>query len=188
MLQRLKTLRRYPSAIIGIAVLAMLVAVSIYAVIAIPYGEAIRLWRGGPGVWDDNPRNAAPVWFDWFTGDKLPRTIIVSTADAGVKRVEPIGGGKNRVEITLPFTYNYDRFPSELILNSEAVSEGTARTRFSVFWRTAAGEMIPLATNRAMRATDNYYISQDLNVSSQLPAGTVRPEVGLFSDYAVSAP
>lgn len=188
MLQRLKTLRRYPSAIIGIAVLAMLVIVSIYAVIAIPYGEAIRLWRGGPGVWDDNPRNAAPVWFDWFTGDALPRTIIVSTADAGVKRVEPIGGGKNLVEITLPFTYNYDRFPNELILRSEAVSESSTRTRFSVFWRTPAGEMVPLATDRAMRATDNYYISQDLNVSSKLPAGAVRPEVGLFSDYAVSAP
>lgn len=185
MLRRLRELRRYPSAILGVGIIGLLVAVSIYTIIAIPYPEAVRLWRGGPGVWDENPRNARPVWFDWFTGDRLPRTIVISTADGGAKRIEPLPDGTQRVEIVLPFDYPYDRFPTEITLFSQATYEGTGRTRFSVSWRTPGGETIPIVTNRAMRATDNYYISQDGGLLMRLG---VAPEVGLFSSAMAGAP
>jgi len=182
MLRRLKELRRYPSAIVGVAIIFLLIAVSLYAVIAIPYGKAIVLWRGGPGVWDENPRNAQPVWFDLFTGDKLPRTIVVSTADAGVKTVEPLGDGRNRVQITLPFEYPYDRFPTEVTLFSQAAQEGSARTRFSVVWKGPTGEPTALVTSRSMRGSDSYFISQDGQLLMRLG---VTPEVGLFSDASL---
>lgn len=185
MLRRLKELRRYPTAIFGIGVISILVLVSLYAMIALPYGEAIRLWRGGPGVWDNNPRNAVPAWFDLFTKDKLPRTIIVSTADAGVKTVERLPDGRNRVLITLPFDYPYDGFPTEVTLFSEAVYEGTTRPRLSVQWKNPQGETLSLATNRAMRASDIYYISQDGALMTKF--GTL-PEVALFSDAAMGVP
>jgi hypothetical protein len=40
-------LRRYPSAIFGLSIIVVLVALSIYTVITIPYEKAIQLWRGG---------------------------------------------------------------------------------------------------------------------------------------------
>jgi peptide/nickel transport system permease protein len=47
----LREIRRYPSAIAGLFIVFLLVLVSIYAVITIPYREAITLWRGGEGTW-----------------------------------------------------------------------------------------------------------------------------------------
>ena len=39
----------YPSAIVGMLVVFLLVFTAVYAMIKIPYNEAIRLWRGGRG-------------------------------------------------------------------------------------------------------------------------------------------
>ncbi len=183
-LQALRELRRYPSAVLGLAVIGLLVLMSIYAVVAIPYSRAIELWRGGPGVWDDNPRNAQPVWVDLFTRDKLPRTIIVSTADAGVKQVRRVDG-RNVVEITLPFDYPYDRFPSELKLFVNAATEPGARTLYSVSWKYPDGKTVQLATNRSMRGSEEYYISQDMKLTAELGAS---PEVALFSGVKLAIP
>jgi peptide/nickel transport system permease protein len=71
-----KEFKRYPSAIAGLMIIVVLIAVSIYAVIALPYSEAVRLWRGGVDVWTDSPKNAQPIWVNLFRKDDLPRTII----------------------------------------------------------------------------------------------------------------
>ena len=115
-LTRLKALRRYPTLIAGLVTITIFVGLSIYTVVALPYSEAIRLWRGGPGVWDESPKNAGPVWFDLFTEGKTPRTIVVSLDDTGTKTEEATGDGMKRVEIVLPFQYTYDGFPRELRL------------------------------------------------------------------------
>ncbi len=49
-MRTLKEITRYPSAVAGLVIILALVAVSIYALITIPYSEAIRLWRGGAEV------------------------------------------------------------------------------------------------------------------------------------------
>jgi peptide/nickel transport system permease protein len=40
----------YPSALVGMLVVLLLVFTAIYAMVKIPYREAIRLWRGGEEV------------------------------------------------------------------------------------------------------------------------------------------
>lgn len=184
--QMLRELRRYPSAVGGLALIGLLIGISIYAIIAIPYPEAIRLWRGGAGVWDNNPRNAAPVWTDLFTRDRLPRTIIVDTTQGGTKTVTPLPDGRARIELNLKFDYPYDRFPSEIILFSQAVggTETAARTRYSVLWRFPNGEEYQVAASRSMRASDNYYISQDMSLVQNLGA---TGEYALFTDTAMKA-
>jgi peptide/nickel transport system permease protein len=74
-------LRRYPAAVAGLAIIATLIAISIYTVIAIPYGQALEMWRGGE-AWRMHPVNARPVWVDRLTGGNQPRTIMVSSRDA----------------------------------------------------------------------------------------------------------
>ena len=76
----LSALSQYPSAVVGLAIIAAMVLFSIYIVIAIPYGEAVDLWRGGEGVWLENPRTAQPKWVNLFPGVNLPETIIMGPA------------------------------------------------------------------------------------------------------------
>jgi peptide/nickel transport system permease protein len=175
----LKGLTRYPSLVAGIVVIGIFIGVSVYTVIAIPYSQAIALWRGGPDVTADNPKNAAPVWFDLFTSDKLPRTIIVnSAAGAGTKTEQAIGDGLKQVDITLPFQYTYDRFPKELRLYTTLTNAGSSMN-ITVSWLTADGRTIVLQENRPVRSSDTYYISQDAALREQL--GLV-PQVGLLAN------
>jgi len=180
-LKKVAELRRYPTFAAGIAIIAIFIVVSICTMIILPYNEAIRLWRGGEGVWDDNPRNAAPVWFDFFTGEKLPRTIIVSSTDSGTKTEEEGGNATKLVQITLPFEYPYDGFPDELRLYIEATYQGSPPS-VTLSWRTADGQMIVLQEDRLIRRSDVYYISQDQELRAQLSG--MEPQIGLFADPA----
>ena len=70
LLAGLRQLRHYPSAIIGLTIVLGLLVLSLVTVLTIPYREAIRLWRGGAGVWDENPELARPAWFQLFSSRK----------------------------------------------------------------------------------------------------------------------
>lgn len=175
----LKELRRYPSAIAGLIILAFFVGFSVYTVFALPYSEAVRLWRGGPGVWDEQPRRAAPVWYDYFTKKKLPRTIVVALEDEGTKTVESIGDGMNRVEIVLPFEFAYDDFPREMSLFIEAVYPDS-QERVSVYFRKPNGETVVLSEDMGIKRSHIYRISQDLSLRMKLR--DMAPHVGLFVD------
>ena len=61
-----KEFTQYPSAIMGLVIIAALIVLSIYTVIAIPYSEGMRLWRGGEDIWIENPRNARPTLGKFF--------------------------------------------------------------------------------------------------------------------------
>ncbi|MFP3897945.1 MAG: hypothetical protein ACLFVD_01325 [Dehalococcoidia bacterium] len=74
-------------------------------------------------MWDDYPKNARPIYFDLFTRDRLPRTVLVNSQDKGTRHVEPLAEDTVLVEITLPFTYSYDGFPRELSLFTTASFE-----------------------------------------------------------------
>ena len=125
LLKRLKLLRRYPSLALGLIIILGFVLASLYAVTALPYSEAIRLWRGGPGVWDETPKTVPPVWFDFFTRDKLSRTMKVTGDSQTATHVEALDDETNLVTIELPFNYTYDGFPTELNLFIEASSRAT---------------------------------------------------------------
>jgi peptide/nickel transport system permease protein len=120
-MKTLKELARYPSAIAGLIIIAGLVALAVYTMVTIPYSEAIRLWRGGGGVWDENPKNAQPLWINWLRSDKLPETIVMSSSDTSpdnpvTKERTPLTEAMTDVLITFPFEYPYDGFPQDLTI------------------------------------------------------------------------
>lgn len=173
----LKSLRKYPSLAAGLAIILAFVVVSIYTVIAIPYSEGVRLWRGGPGVWDDNPKTAQPVWFDLFSRDTLSRTIKSTSQDQGIIDIEALDDGTNLVTIRLPFSYGYDRFPTELNLFTDA----SAGLPISILWHTPDGRAITITEDRLIRiGSDTYYISQDQQLFQQM--GNRLPHIGLLAD------
>jgi peptide/nickel transport system permease protein len=112
-----KDLLQYPSAIAGLVVIILLVAVSIYVLITIPYDTAIKLWRGGEDVWYMNPKFAPPAWFNNFTDQKLTESFTIKSSDSGATReVIPGDDDTSKVNITYTFDYDFDVFPQEMLL------------------------------------------------------------------------
>ncbi|MEW6404210.1 MAG: ABC transporter permease, partial [Chloroflexota bacterium] len=113
----LRELLRYPSAIAGSIVIFLLVFVAAYALITIPYNEAIRLWRGGEEVWYQNPKFAPPAWFNVFLETKLPESFVANSEDGSMEKVVTVGEqSTSRIDIIYSFDYIYDSFPQEMII------------------------------------------------------------------------
>ena len=172
-----KEFTQYPSAIMGLVIITALIVLSIYTVIAIPYSEGMRLWRGGEDIWIENPRNARPSWVNFFLKERLPQTIIVDTQPGAAKVGQPLSGGMRAVEMTLAFDYPYDAFPSEINLFLKAKFKEN-RPYVSFFWLTPDGQRIPLG-ERSVRASERYSISLDRHLAQRL--GRRPPEIGLFT-------
>ncbi len=113
----LKKLLQYPSAIVGLFVIGVLLAVSIYTVIAIPYPEAVRMWRGGEEVWYQNPKFAPPTWFNLFSAKKYSESFAVTTADGTIQEtVTPGSDGMQNYVMTYEFDFPYDVYPQDMLL------------------------------------------------------------------------
>ena len=113
----LKEIFRYPSVIAGVMIILCLFGISIYAVVTIPYNKAISLWRGSEEDWYRNPKNAAPIWYNWFRSDKLPETIVINSENnPEVTRTVTNTEEGRIITITMPINFNYDSFPNDISL------------------------------------------------------------------------
>ncbi|MDR7602229.1 MAG: ABC transporter permease [Armatimonadota bacterium] len=175
MRQVLKELLRYQSAVAGLVIIGFFVILSVYAVIAVPYPEAIRLWRGGEDLWQHNPRNARPEWINWFLREDLPRTVAVEGTSAAWP-ARPLGGSVREAVGALSFEYPYRRFPSELAVFLQASYRERA-PQVALSWVPPDGAEIRIA-EFAVRRRDVYRLSSDQRLQQELGG---RPEVVLFS-------
>ena len=183
--ERLKELRRYPSAIIGMGMIGLLVLVAVVAMIAIPYQRAVDLWKGAEGVWEASPRLARPAWFNWFSREQSPRTLVLdSAADPDTKQRVEYEEGEADVTITLAFDFPYDRFPSEVALFLRGKYE-EIQPFAGFIWRMPDGREFYLPA-RAVGERDVYHMSLDDEVRWQL--GGLNPEVGLFAEEGSDPP
>ena len=173
-------IRKYPSAIFGITLILLLIGLAIYTVATIPYNEAIRLWRGGEGVWSTYPRLAEPKWTNWFREEKLPETQIISSEDGDsvVKEYTTTSSGKTDIRMSIPIEYTADTFPQELIVFF--TTEYQDKEPFaSLTWDTPDGRTIRIG-DLSVNRKQTYRISQDEALIRRL--GGMDPEVGLFAD------
>jgi len=170
-------LRRHPSAIVGLVIITLLLIMSVYAVIKIPYSEAIRLWRAGEVVWLENPRNAAPKWLNWFGAD-LPETIKVDTTSVE-REEEALGEGARKITYRLAFDFPNTRFPQELGLFFTPTFRDIP-PQVVMNWRTPDGREISLIT-RTIRNQERYVLSGDPAVLRRLGRSV---EEALFADPA----
>ena len=182
MINALRELPRYTSAMLGLAIIAVLVGIALYGVIAIPYSEAIRLWRGGEGIWIETPRNAQPAWVNLFSRSNLPKTIVLDSRNGDVKQIDQISDSVKSVRISLEFDYPYDDFPSELTLFFDAGFSEKA-PHVTLFWLTPDGRQLSLG-ERSVGPSQRYSVSLDRQLARQLDGQP--PEVGLFADHSAS--
>ena len=124
----LKELTAYPSAVVGLVIVIALVGISIFTLIALPYDEAVRLWRGGEEVWYNYPKTAGPAWTNIFRRQSLPATIIVSTEDGTVeKTINPVS--EEMTAITYSFVFDYPTMVSLRRFLSLSVPSSRTKTR-----------------------------------------------------------
>ncbi|MGB9778267.1 MAG: ABC transporter permease [Candidatus Bathyarchaeales archaeon] len=165
-----KQLLAYKSAVVGLCILGFIIGLSIYAVVTIPYEEAVRAWRLGEDISINNPRNAAPNWINLFLQKKLPETIIMDTLTSGSGARKAIVPGETlgAIRIEFSFEFNYDDFPSELNLFLTAKYNETA-PYITIDWIKPDGETIRL-NEMIVKSTDRYYISIDSKLATKLDA------------------
>jgi peptide/nickel transport system permease protein len=175
----LQNLRMYPSAIMGILVVFALVFTAVYAMVKIPYREAIRLWRGGEEVWYENPKFAAPAWINFFSSKDYAESFSVRTTDGSMpKVVTPGAEGTSTIEITYPFTFTSDYFPQDMILYISSKYQ-QKQPFLSAKWLTPDGREIRI-TNLAISQKQTYRFAQDEKLKTRLHTEDVIPQ--LFTD------
>lgn len=182
-----KEIRRYPSAVVGLIIISLLLIVSIVTPILIPYGEAVRLWRGGEDLWAEYPRNAWPVWKNWFSRTDLPATIVFNSSNGdGVRTVENVSGNTTEIRFVFEFDFPYDEFPPELILFAKARYQ-VKQPFVEMTWFTPDGREIR-AGEFSPGASSSFRFSQDSRLQRRLERETgiadVPVEKGLFDDPA----
>lgn len=172
-------LLRYPSAVIGLLLIAALFGISIYTMVALPYGEAIRLWRGGDNVWLETPRNARPGWVNLLPGNNLPDTIVLDSKDAPeAKQLKTVSPGITDVTFSLTFDYFYDDFPQDLSIFFEA-EFAEKRPHAELFWITPDEREIRLG-DLTVPGTETYNVTQDERLQRRLRGQ--EPLMALFAD------
>lgn len=180
-----RQLTRYPSAILGLVIILGMVALALYAVISIPYSEAIRRWRGGDEVWGENPRTAQPAWTQLFSKAKSPETIILRSSDGSApKTVQALGEDSDDIVISYAFDYPYDGFPQEITVFFDA-TYSEKMPHASMSWRTPDGREFRLG-QVSVRKAEVYRLALDERLVKRL--GGVPPQQALFADPAAETP
>ncbi len=176
-LNSLREISRYPSAIFGIVIVLILVVSAIVVITVIPYEEAINTWRGGEEIVGNNPRNAAPKWYNWFRKEDLVESVILVEGDEGVTIEEMSTEGGTLIRTTtFAFDFQYDTFPQDIFLYF--TSEYDEKQPFiTIKWLTPDGREIKMA-NFAIGNSHTYTMQQDDKLTNKLDG--VKPNIGLF--------
>lgn len=81
----LREVLRYKTGIFSLLIFAILILLSVYAYLSMPYDKAKELWNDSQ-AWLKYPRNAIPTWLAIFTGKNLPKNIYLK--DPKIERGE----------------------------------------------------------------------------------------------------
>ncbi|MCK5130148.1 MAG: ABC transporter permease [Clostridiales bacterium] len=174
-----KDVKQYPTAIIGLILIALVVSLAIYAVITIPYNDAIVSWRGDEASTYRNPEKVPPVWTNLFRVDKLPEGFYNVISEEGAKDVEVID---NTTDGLMDITYNYsfeyieDDFLQDLIIYMTAKYD-EKQPFFELVLISPDGRERAVY-NGSIEPVNRYRIYQDRALKKKLG---VNPMIGLFA-------
>jgi len=136
---------RYPSAIIGLTIILLLIMGSIYAIIALPYEKIGAEWgkstfTGQPS----RPKLAKPAWINWFRSEDYLSTIKLSSMDGDAKILkQAVTEDVDQTTMMFAFDYDYDDIPSEMMiyLDGKFINK---RPFASIKWITPDGRVFDL--------------------------------------------
>jgi peptide/nickel transport system permease protein len=192
----LPELVHYPSLAVGLVIISLLVGVSIYTVVALPYQESIYKWRGDENAWQRNPQRALPEWINLFRKNDLPKTIILNSREQTalpdgrpLKMRQVISDEMTEITLTFPFDYPYEGFPQDIVLRVDAVYERKKPLLDLVWLRPVAGS----TEERQEIDIGGFTITSEFTYSAyqderlKFKLGGQNPVQGLFVDPAAAA-
>jgi len=163
----LREISHYPSAIFGAFIILILVALALFAVLTIPYDEAIQLWRGGEDTVYRNPKNVPPSWFNNFTDKSLPISFsVMAGEDEDFSKVVNPGESGSTIEYAYTFDFQYDDYPQELFLYIQSTYQ-VKNPFISVVLETPGGEEIKIS-DFGTSNKQTYRFSQDDRLITRL--------------------
>ena len=112
--------------IAGITILAILVAISIIAMITIPL-ETFQEWNN-PGHWISYPKVAVPIWVNHFTTEKIPEHRILETPNIQTNSQGEISLTSHKFGLN----FNYDDFPNDFIYEFSSEYSGSPLLQMTV--------------------------------------------------------
>ena len=152
----------YSSAVLGLVLIFLLVAGSIYAVVEIPYQKTDTLWYRELSGKFYRPMYAEPVWVNWFRKDKLPDTFVLDSRNGSARKSLTIdSSGNNQIALEYTFELPAGDFPEEIYLYFYPDS-GPKNPFATLTWFTPDGREIPLK-NRAISPGMFYLISEGVS-------------------------
>lgn len=156
---------RYPSAIIGLIILLLLICGSLYAVIGLPFVEIGSEWgrnilTGKPTI----PKLAKPAWTNLFRSQDYLSTLIMDSEKGGnISRTEFIDtNGFKQIELHYDIDYPYADFPSDMTLYFKGVYN-LRKPFVTMTWITPDGREFPLS-GMAIGKGNYYDFSEHINV------------------------
>lgn len=157
-------LRAYPSAVFGLVIITLLLAGSIYAIVALPYEQIGRDYdaRRSTGF-NLVPSTAAPSWLNYFSKIPYLSTLILDEHNptAAVSTV-PLSNGWIQKTVTYQFDYVYKEIPSDVFIYLDA--NYVEKLPFvSMRWTTPDGRVINLKS-KAVGGDQNYDLQTNIPV------------------------
>ena len=164
----IQELRTYPSAIFGMVVITILVAGSLYAVIALPYAQyGLEFDENRMQGHNHTPRLAAPIWFNYFSRTvRLSTFILDENSQEASVAVRASENGWLEKTTTFKFEYAYGDFPSDVFLYLNP--DYTEKFPFvSMVWTTPDGRATELKT-LAVQGETNYDFRSGIAIAKLL--------------------
>ncbi len=181
----IKELLSYKSAIVGFAILAFLVGISIYSLTMTPYSKAGQLWNDQE-IWLKYPRNAAPEWVNYFSSKKLPPNIVLGEGKPGHKKEVKKEGSYIKITYYDMFKYDYDDFPSDIIIFANA-SYSSRRPTMKVYWIKPNNDEIYLGRYRLKEGSNKIYVTNNIKLEAEL-SDQIIEKLGVKPNYSITIP
>ena len=118
--------RRSKIGLVGIGILAILIGISISAIVFIPV-ETFQEWNN-PSSWISFPKTSIPVWVNWFPVEKIPEHKIIEPSNTEFGKDGEISVSSHKFGMN----FNYDDFPNDFIYEFSAHYSGSPLLQFSV--------------------------------------------------------
>ena len=126
--------------IVGIGILAILIAISIIAVLVIPV-ETFQEWNN-PSSWISFPKTSIPVWVNLLPIEKIPEHKIINSPLTSQKTIQDVSVYTQQFDLN----FDYDDFPNDFIYEFSASYSGSPLLQMSVI-RPDGIELQLLATS-----------------------------------------
>jgi peptide/nickel transport system permease protein len=182
---------RYPSAILGAAIILGLVMLAVSTLINVPYRQAIVAWRGHEADWYRNPRFAKPAWINYFRSEKLPESVFLDSRDPDIERtVTVVDADMREIAFSFPIHFDYNVLPQDFFINSH-IRYSQKLPLISLAWVRPDGVEIDLG-GFTPRTSGLHYPLADERVQRRLRGQTVLEgmfggEQPLAGDYELKA-